>query len=64
MNYILTAATAVSKEAGSMSEMLPKFGVIAQTMHFCEEKAHIFTLFHYSMHAAAIGSNVYFFFFA
>lgn len=29
MNYILTAATAVSKEAGSMSEMLPKFGVIA-----------------------------------
>ena len=26
MNYILTAATAVSKEAGSMSEMLPKFG--------------------------------------
>lgn len=29
MNYILTAATAVSKEAGSMCEMLPKFGVIA-----------------------------------
>ena len=29
MNYILTAATAVSKEAGSMSEMLPKFVVIA-----------------------------------
>lgn len=29
MNYILTAATAVSKEADSMSEMLPKFGVIA-----------------------------------
>ena len=29
MNGILTAATAVSKEAGSMSEMLPKFGVIA-----------------------------------
>ena len=28
MNYILTAATAVSKEAGSMSEMLPTCGVI------------------------------------
>ena len=30
MNYILTAATAVSKEAGSMSEMLPKFGEIGR----------------------------------
>lgn len=29
MNYILTAATAVSKEAGPIGEMLPKFGVIA-----------------------------------
>ena len=29
MTYSLTAATAVSKEAGSMSEMLPKCGVIA-----------------------------------
>lgn len=28
MNY-LVAATAVTREAGSMSEMLPKFGVIA-----------------------------------
>lgn len=29
MQHILTAATAVSKEAGTMAEMLPKFGVIA-----------------------------------
>lgn len=29
MQYILTAATAVTREAGTMSEMLPKFGVIA-----------------------------------
>lgn len=29
MQHILTAATAVTREAGSMSEMLPKFGVIA-----------------------------------
>ncbi len=28
MNY-LAAATAVTREAGSMAEMLPKFGVIA-----------------------------------
>ena len=32
MNYILTAATAVSKEAGSMSEMLPKIGVISSVV--------------------------------
>ncbi len=29
MQHVVTAFTAVSKEAGSMSEMLPKFGVIA-----------------------------------
>ena len=29
MNYILTSATAVSKEAGPIVDMLPKFGVIA-----------------------------------
>lgn len=29
MQHIVTAFTAVSKEAGSMAEMLPKFGVIA-----------------------------------